>query len=73
MKTEKLIQFTLKQIAIILVVSAAVPIIAAISTLLLSTVSSLFCEQLHGLMILSVVATTSFLAAQQLRGDTSSL
>jgi len=66
-------QFAMKQTAIIFVVSAAVPIIAFISTLLLSIVSALFCEQLDGLMILSVVATTSVLAVTQFRGDTISL
>ena len=72
MKTEKLVQFALKQTALIIAVSAAVPLIAGISTLLLATISSLFCEQLPALMILSVVVTASTLAARQL-GSTSAL
>lgn len=73
MKTEKLIQFALKQAAIIIAVIVAVPVVALITTLLLATVSTLFCDQLHALMILAVVVTTSTLAVKQFRGDTSSL
>lgn len=72
MKTEKLVRFALKQTALIISVSAAVPLIAGISTLLLATISSLFCEQLPALMILSVVVTASTLAARQL-GSNSAL
>jgi NhaP-type Na+/H+ or K+/H+ antiporter len=53
------------------VVIAAVPLIAGISTLLLATISSLFSEQLHGLMILSVVATATTLAVKEFRRDTN--
>ena len=73
MKTEKLIQFALKQTVIIVAVIAAVPVVALITTLLLATVSTLFCDQLHALMILTVVVTASTLAVKQFRGDTSSL
>ena len=73
MKTEKLIQFALKQAVIIVAVIVAVPIVAFISTILLATVSTLFCDQLHALMILAVVVTTSTLAVKQFRGDTSSM
>jgi hypothetical protein len=71
MKTEKLVQFALRQTAIIIAVIAAVPLIAGISTLLLATISSLFCEQLHALMILSVVVTASTLAARQFRSNSA--
>ncbi|MBZ0310593.1 MAG: hypothetical protein K8I82_31330 [Anaerolineae bacterium] len=71
MKTERLVQFALKQTAIIIAVIAAVPLIAGISTLLLATISSLFSEQLHGLMILSVVATATTLAVKEFRRDTN--
>ena len=73
MKTEKLIQFALKQAVIIIAVIAAVPVVALITTLLLATISTLFCDQLHGLMIISVVVTASTLAVKQFRGDASSL
>jgi hypothetical protein len=73
MKTEKLIQFAMKQTVIIVAVITAVPVIALVSTLLLATISTLFCDQLHALMILAVVVTTSTLAVKQFRGDTSSL
>jgi hypothetical protein len=72
MKTERLVQFALKQTAIIIVVIAAIPLIAGISTLLLATISSLFSEQLHGLMILSVVATATTLAVQEFRHSSKS-
>ena len=73
MKTEKLIQFALKQSVIILTTIAAVPVIAIVTTLLLATISSLFCEQLPALMTLTVVVTTSTLAVIQFRGDTNTL
>jgi hypothetical protein len=71
MKTEQLVQFALQQTAIIVAVMAAVPLIAGMSTLLLATISSLFCEQLHALMILSVVVTSSTLAARQFRSSSA--
>lgn len=73
MKTDKLLRFALKQTVIIVAVSAAVPTLALISTLLLATVSTLFCEQLAALMTLTVVGTAITLAFVQFRGDTSSL
>jgi hypothetical protein len=71
MKTEKLVQFAMKQAVIIVAVSFSVPVVGIIATLLLMTVANLFGEQLHGLMILSVVATSTFLAIKTFRRDTS--
>jgi hypothetical protein len=71
MKTEKLVQFAAKQTAIIVAVSLSVPVIGIIATLLLMTVADLFDEQLHGRMILSVVATSTILAVKTFRRDTS--
>ena len=71
MKTEKLVQFAAKQTAIIVAVSLSVPVIGIIATLLLMTIADLFGEQLHGLMILSVVATTTILAVKTFRRDTN--
>jgi hypothetical protein len=71
MKTEKLIQFAMKQTAIIVAVSFCIPVVGIIATLLLMTVTDLFGEQLHALMILSVVATSTFLAVKTFRRDTN--
>jgi hypothetical protein len=71
MKTEKLVQFAAKQTAIIVAVSFCIPVIGIMATLLLMTVANLFGEQLHGLMILSVVATSTFLAIKTFRRDTN--
>jgi hypothetical protein len=71
MKTEKLVQFAMKQTAIIVAVSLSVPVIGIIATLLLMTIADLFGEQLHGLMILSVVATSTILAVKNFRRDIS--
>lgn len=73
MQTEKLVRFAIKQVGIMLIVSVMIPILGIVSTILLSTISSLFCEQLNGLMTLTVVVTASVLAAKQLRGDISKL
>jgi hypothetical protein len=73
MKTEKLFRFAMKQVGIVLAVIAVIPVIGIIATILLSTISALFCEQLNGLMILTVVVTASVLAAKQFRGDISKL
>ena len=72
MKTEKLVQFAMKQTAIIVAVSLCIPMIGIIATLLLVTIADLFGEQLHGLMILSVVASSTILAVKTFRRDTSS-
>ena len=72
MKTEKLVQFAFKQTVIILAVLFFIPVVGVMATLLLMTVSNLFCEQLDALMILSVVATTSTLAVKHFRRDTNS-
>jgi hypothetical protein len=61
----------MKQTAIIVAVSFSVPVVGIIATLLLVTVADLFSEQLHGLMILSVVATSTMLAVKTFRRDTN--
>ena len=71
MKSEKLVQFAAKQTAIIVAVSFCVPVVGIIATLLLVTVADLFGEQLHGLMTLSVVATSTILAVKTFRRDTN--
>ena len=71
MKTEKLLQFALKQTIIIAAVLFFIPLVGVMATLLLMTISTLFCEQLDALMILSVVATTSTLAVKHFRRDTN--
>ncbi|MBZ0310126.1 MAG: hypothetical protein K8I82_28960 [Anaerolineae bacterium] len=73
MKTEKLFRFAMKQVGFLLAAIAVIPVIGLIVTILLSTISALFCEQLNGLMILTVVVTASVLASKQLRGDISKL
>ncbi|MBZ0305718.1 MAG: hypothetical protein K8I82_06590 [Anaerolineae bacterium] len=73
MKTEKLFRFAMKQVGILLAAIAVIPVVGLIATILLTTISDLFCEQLNGLMILTVVVTASVLAAKQLRGDISKL
>jgi hypothetical protein len=71
MKTERLVQFAMKQTAVIVAVSFSVPLLGIIATLLLMTVANLFSEQLHALMILSVVATSTILAVKTFRRDAS--
>jgi hypothetical protein len=70
MKSEKLVQFAAKQTVIIVAVSFCIPVIGIIATLLLVTVADLFGEQLQGLMILSVVASSTILAMKHFRRDT---
>lgn len=67
MLSERLLKVALKQSVMIVAVLLAVPIIGVLATLLLSTISTLFCEQLQGLMTLSVVATTVVLTVQEFR------
>lgn len=71
MLSERLLKVALKQATMIVAVLVAVPTIGALATLLLSTISTLFCDQLHGLMILSVVATATTLAVKEFRRDTN--
>ena len=71
MKSEKLVQFATKQTAVIVAVLVSIPVIGIMATLLLMTVADLFGEQLHGLMILSVVATSTILAVKNIRRDTN--
>lgn len=73
MKTEKLVRFALKQAGIMAAVITAIPLVGIVTQILLSAIADLFCEQLNGLMILTVVITASVLAAKQLRGDISNL
>lgn len=73
MKSEKLLKFALKQVSLIVVVMSAVPLLGIVSLILLSTISSLVCEQLNALMILTALITAISLAYQQLRGDISKL
>lgn len=72
MLSERLLKVALKQAAMIVAVLVAVPTIGALATLLLSTISSLFCEQLHGLMTLSVIATAIVLTVQEFRRSSKS-
>jgi hypothetical protein len=72
MKTEKLVQLAIKQTVTIVAVLFFIPLIGVMATLLLMTLSNLFCEQLHSLMTLSVVATSIFLAVQEFRRSTNS-
>ncbi|MBI5930402.1 MAG: hypothetical protein HY862_13915 [Chloroflexi bacterium] len=67
MLSERLLKVALKQSAIIVAVLLAVPTLGVLATLLLSTISTLFCEQLQGLMTLSVVTTAVVLTVQEFR------
>ncbi|MBZ0315256.1 MAG: hypothetical protein K8L91_02475 [Anaerolineae bacterium] len=67
MLSERLLKVALKQSVIIVAVLLAVPTIGVLVTLLLSTISTMFCEQLQGLMTLSVVATAVVLTVQEFR------
>lgn len=72
MLSERLLKVALKQAAMIVTVLAAVPTTGVLATLLLSTISNLFCEQLHGLMTLSVVATAVVLTVREFRHSSKS-
>ena len=48
MKTEKLVQFAFKQTAVVLAVLFFIPVIGVMATLLLMTVSNLFCGSFTG-------------------------
>ncbi|MBZ0315939.1 MAG: hypothetical protein K8L91_05940 [Anaerolineae bacterium] len=67
MLSERLLKVALKQSVIIMTVLLAVPTIGVLATLLLTTISSMFCEQMQGLMTLSVVATAVVLTVQEFR------
>ncbi len=67
MLSERLLKVALKQSVIIVAVLLVVPTIGVLATLLLSTISTLFCEQLQGLMTLSVVATAVVLTVREFR------
>ena len=67
MLSERLLKVALKQSVMIVAVLLAVPTIGVLATLLLSTISTLFCEQLQGIMTLSVVATAIVLTVQEFR------
>lgn len=67
MLSERLLKVALKQSVMIVAVLLAVPIIGVLATLLLSTISTLFCEQMQELMTLSVVATAVVLTVQEFR------
>lgn len=72
MLSERLLKVALKQAAMIVAVLVAVPTVGALATLLLSTISSLFCEQLQGLMTLSVIVTAVALTVQEFRHSSQS-
>lgn len=72
MLSERLLKVALKQTVIIVAVLVAVPTIGALATLFLSTISILFCEQLQGLMTLSVIATAVVLTVQEFRHSSKS-
>ncbi len=67
MPFERWFNVALKQAAIIEVVLLAVPTVGALATLLLAILSALFCEQLHGLMTLSVIATAIVITPRESR------
>ena len=67
MLSERLLKVALKQSVIIVAVLLVVPTVGVLATLLLSTISTLFCEQLQGIMTLSVVATAIVLTVQEFR------
>lgn len=73
MKSEKLLKFALKQASLMVLVIAAIPLLGIVVLILLSNISSLLCEQLNALMVLTALITATVLAYQQLRGDISKL
>lgn len=67
MLSERVLKIALKQTALMVAVLVVIPVTGVMATLLLATITALFCDQLQGLMILSVIATSVTLVVQEFR------